>query len=130
MTLKEQITRTQKGMRAWHQERTIFETTNLMCKVMKEGGVSRSELANRMGTSKGYVTQLLDGTTNMTLRTVSDVFVALGREFHPGESPLDQPATFGASIESEAPEFPVFSTLAIDITGTEEKEFAVSVSAG
>lgn len=118
MTLKDQITKTPKGMRAWHQERTIFETTNLMCKVMNESGITRSELANRMGTSKGHITQLLDGTANMTLRTVSDVFVALGREFHPRESAIDLPPTYEEFLEIETPKFSESNTLDFDVGGT------------
>lgn len=98
MTLKDKITRTPEGLRAWHQERTIFETTNMICRIMAENGVSRSELANKLDRSKGYITQLLDGTTNMTLRTVSDVFLALGREFHPAQSPLEQSQSYVAEF--------------------------------
>ncbi|WLD10858.1 helix-turn-helix transcriptional regulator [Planctellipticum variicoloris] len=47
--------------------------------------MTRSELADRLGKSKGHITQILDGTANLTLRTVSDVFFALGCEFHPSQ---------------------------------------------
>lgn len=89
MSLKEQITKNRAGLKIWHQERAILETTELVCEIMEEQNISRVELAKRMGVTKGFVTQLLDGTANMTLRTVSDVFVALGYEFHPTRSPLD-----------------------------------------
>jgi transcriptional regulator with XRE-family HTH domain len=89
MTLKEKLTQTPEGLRTWHQERTLFDTANVVCELMNETGVSRSELAERLGKSRGYITQLLDGRANMTLRTVSDVFVALGRQFHPAHSPLE-----------------------------------------
>jgi AraC-like DNA-binding protein len=67
----------------WHQERSILETTDLICNLMERDGVSRSELARRLKKTAGYVTQLLDGTANMTIRTISDVFFVLGYEFHP-----------------------------------------------
>jgi hypothetical protein len=89
MTIKSEVTSTPEGLRLWHQERSIFETTNLICELMDSLGVTRAELAKRLKCTKGYVTQLLDGSTNMTLRTVSDVFVALGRQFHPAESAID-----------------------------------------
>jgi transcriptional regulator with XRE-family HTH domain len=44
---------------------------------MKERGVSAAELARRMGTSKAYVSQLLDGG-NFTLLTMVKVAMALG----------------------------------------------------
>ena len=65
----------------WNQETAILDTTELICALMKEGGVSRSDLASRMGTTKGNITQILDGSRNMTIRTVSDVLTHLGHEF-------------------------------------------------
>ena len=47
-------------------------------RAMKAQRISRKELATRMGVSKGRVTQILCGTSNLTLRLVSDVFTALG----------------------------------------------------
>lgn len=88
MTLKDDILKRKDGLKTWQQERVIFETTNLMCELMDAEGVSRAALATRLGTSRSFVTQILDGTTNMTLRTVSDVFTALGHEFHPKSSPI------------------------------------------
>ncbi|MFY9826475.1 MAG: helix-turn-helix transcriptional regulator [Thermoanaerobaculia bacterium] len=44
---------------------------------MQEKGVSAAELARRMGTSKAYVSQLLDGG-NFTLLTMVKVAMALG----------------------------------------------------
>lgn len=64
-----------------NQERAILDTTELLCVLMKGAGVSRSELARRMGTTKGNVTQILDGSRNLTIRTVSDLMTQLGHEF-------------------------------------------------
>jgi hypothetical protein len=87
-TLSEQITSTREGERVWHQERAIFETTERICELMALNSVSRAELANRLQKSRGYITQLLDGTSNMTLRTLSDVYLALGRAYHSTDGPL------------------------------------------
>jgi transcriptional regulator with XRE-family HTH domain len=75
-------------MRLYQQERAILEVTELICQLMDEQEVSRSELARCLGTSKGYVTQFLDGRTNMTIRTISDVFTALNRALHFQEGSL------------------------------------------
>lgn len=88
-TLIERLTKTTDGMRLYQQERAIQELTDMACETMQEQDVSRSELARRLGTTKGYITQLLDGRTNMTVRTISDVFVALDRAVHFQEGPLD-----------------------------------------
>jgi len=78
-TFVEEVTSTKGGTRAFNQECAILELTELICRVMQETGVGRAELARRLGKTKGYVTQLLDGRANMTLRTIADVFTALGR---------------------------------------------------
>ena len=78
----DKLTRTKQGMRLYQQERAILDVTELICQLMDEEHVTRSVLAGRLGRSKGYVTQLLDGRANMTVRTISDVFVALGGALH------------------------------------------------
>ena len=93
--LRDRLTSTPEGLRTWHQERSIFETTEMICELMDEQCVNRAELARRLGTTKSYITKLLDGSVNMTLRTISDVFVVLGYEFHPRCSRLKEPAAIG-----------------------------------
>jgi len=93
MTLSDKITKSEEGMRVWQQERSIFEVTELICELMDDSGITRTELAGRLNKTKSHVSQLLDGESNMTIRTVSDVFSALGRAFHVFDGPLelDQP---------------------------------------
>ncbi len=69
-------------MRIFQQERAIQEVTELICQIMDEENVNRAQLARRLDKTKGYVTQLLDGRANMTVRTLSDVFLALDRLIH------------------------------------------------
>ncbi len=85
----DRLTETKDGKRLYQQEHTILNATELMCQLMQENNVSRSELAARLGKTKGYVTQLLDGRANMTIRTISDVFFALDRSIHFQDCPLD-----------------------------------------
>ena len=65
------------------EETLIVEATEEVCRVMEgedsEGGVTRKELADRLGRSKGFVTQLLSGERNLTLRTLADLAFALDR---------------------------------------------------
>jgi transcriptional regulator with XRE-family HTH domain len=85
-TLSERITATREGKKAWHQERTIFEVTERLCELLEQKGMTRTRFAKLMGTTKGYVSQLLDGECNMTLRTLSDAFLALDRSVHISDS--------------------------------------------
>jgi len=45
---------------------------------MEDLGVTKSELAKRLGKSKPRITQLLRGSSNMTIGTLSDIAVELG----------------------------------------------------
>lgn len=76
-SLVERVAGTKEGNRLYQQECAILDVTELVCGIMKEASVTRSELANRMGKTKGYVSQLLDGSANMTIRTIADIFTAL-----------------------------------------------------
>ncbi len=87
-TLTERLTKTPEGMRLYQQERAIQELTDLVCELMDEQDVSRSELAKRLGRTPPYITQLLDGRANMTVRTISDIFTALDRTLHFQEGSL------------------------------------------
>lgn len=64
--------------RLFMQEATILEATELICKTMQEKKIKRSQLAKRMNVSRGAVTHFLDGR-NMTLRTLSNIFCAMGK---------------------------------------------------
>jgi transcriptional regulator with XRE-family HTH domain len=75
-------------MRLYQQERAIYEVTELIESVINEEGIGRAQLAKILGKSKGWVTQLLDGEANKTIRTVADVLAALDRELHFRASPI------------------------------------------
>lgn len=59
------------------QERLILEATEVISRCMQERGVSKAELARRVGRSRAYLTQVLSGSRNMTLRTLADLAHAL-----------------------------------------------------
>jgi len=48
---------------------------------MEERGLDRSDLAKLLGRTKGWVTQLLDGEKNKTIRTVAHAFAVMGAQF-------------------------------------------------
>ena len=66
-------------MRLFQQERLISEITELMCQTMKDQGVSRTQLAEQLHKTKGRISQILNSGTNLTLRTVADIFTLLGK---------------------------------------------------
>ena len=49
----------------------------MICELLAREKLSRQQLADRLGKSKGFVSQLLNGERNMTLRTLADLAHAL-----------------------------------------------------
>jgi transcriptional regulator with XRE-family HTH domain len=87
-SLTKQITATKEGMRLWQRERVIVDITERICELMQQAGVTRAGLAVALGKSRSHVTQILSGRSNLTLGTISDVYLALNRQFEPGDGPI------------------------------------------
>jgi transcriptional regulator with XRE-family HTH domain len=66
------------------QEELILDATELISKIMKDNGITKAELADRLGKSKAFVTQCLCGHQNLTLRTLADIFTVLGYQAYFG----------------------------------------------
>jgi transcriptional regulator with XRE-family HTH domain len=60
------------------QEELILEVTETICELLENEKVSRKGLADRLGKTKGFISQLLNGGRNLTLRTVADILHVLG----------------------------------------------------
>ena len=56
----------------------IMEVTETLCELLEKEKISRKELADRLGKTKGFISQLLNGGRNLTLRTVADILHVLG----------------------------------------------------
>jgi transcriptional regulator with XRE-family HTH domain len=78
-TVLQQFVANPEGMRLFQQEQLAVEIADLICKTMRKQHVTQSELAQRLQKSKGRVSQILSGDSNLTLRTVADVFTALDK---------------------------------------------------
>ncbi len=66
-------------MRDFQREHLATEITEVISHMMDDQGVSRAELASRLGKSRAYVTKMLRYGSNLTVHTIADVFTALGR---------------------------------------------------
>jgi len=77
----ERFTESPSRRRLLEQESLILEATEVLSDLMARGNITKAELAQRLGRSKPYVTQVLNGTANLTLRTVADLGWALGYRF-------------------------------------------------
>jgi hypothetical protein len=87
-TSYEELTDTAEDMRLYQQERAIEYVTAMICSVMTAQGVTRAELAKRLGKVPGWVTQVLDGEKNKTIRTLSDLLWALGESLEFSHRPI------------------------------------------
>lgn len=59
------------------QEELILEVTETLTHALETAGVTRAELARRLGRSPGFVSQVFGGGRNLTLRTIADIASAL-----------------------------------------------------
>jgi transcriptional regulator with XRE-family HTH domain len=65
---------------AYWVERAELEFTEELERRMEREGVSRAELARRIGCSPAYITKILRGSTNFTLESMARIAFALGCE--------------------------------------------------
>jgi transcriptional regulator with XRE-family HTH domain len=61
-------------------ETLMLEATGVVAGLMAEQGVTKADLARRLNKSRAWITQLLSGKANMTIRTLAEVVHALGAE--------------------------------------------------
>jgi transcriptional regulator with XRE-family HTH domain len=63
--------------RLLREEELIRQANEMIYATMKRRGVTKAELAKRMGKTPAYVTQILAENRNLTLRTIADIALAL-----------------------------------------------------
>lgn len=85
-----------ENRRLLRQEDLILEMTELLSAAMEDERITKSELAKRLGKTKGFVTQVLSGNRNLTLRTIADIADALGFRVRVGRESLPSAATFSS----------------------------------
>jgi transcriptional regulator with XRE-family HTH domain len=80
---------TKQGRKLYNREELILEVTEAIYKAMQEKNVSKSELAEIAGVTKGNITQLLSGDHNMRLTTIADILFALDCKLVVNVTPID-----------------------------------------
>lgn len=80
-TFKELFAEARKGDRFW-VEGAILEFTADIERLMDQQGITKTELAARLGTSQAYVTKVLRGTANFTMETMVKLSRAVGGTCH------------------------------------------------
>lgn len=70
-------------------ETLVAEAAEVIAKLMAEQNVSKADLARRLNKSRAWVTQLLSGKANMTVRTLAEVVATLDAEVKLRAQPTD-----------------------------------------
>ncbi len=78
-----------KDSAQYDQEVLRSDITDQIACLMDVQGISKSELARRLKTSKAYVTKILQGNANFTLDTLVQISRALGCKYVGRIVPLD-----------------------------------------
>jgi len=80
MTLEDKFLSQPQLSRIYFQEKFIMSITDAICQALSDKGISRLELAERLGKDSKYIDQFLDGATEMPIREVADFFFAIDTE--------------------------------------------------
>ena len=100
--LKPSIPEGAEAKKVYYEEVLILDVTQEIYRLMEEAGVSKADLARTLGVSKSNITQQLRGSTNMSLRRVADVLLALGAQLEVKAVPLAAVKAEDAVPEKEA----------------------------
>jgi len=83
----EQLFKAAEQRPEYWEEGALLDFTEALYAAMEDQGVTRTELARRLGTSQAYITRVLSGNANFTLRTMSKLAFALGMQLDVALSP-------------------------------------------
>ena len=56
----------------------IMDVTESICEILERENIERRILAEKMNKTKGYISQILNGSRNMTLGTLAEIARVLG----------------------------------------------------
>lgn len=68
------------SLRGYAEDRAVSLLTRAVLDAIESAGLSRADVARALGTTKSYVSQVLNGSTNMTLKTLGALLWASGRQ--------------------------------------------------
>ena len=75
--LNDWLNESEENKKLYAEESLILEVSEMIWDELKKRELSKADLASATGTSKSHISQLLNGSRNMTLRTLADIAFAL-----------------------------------------------------
>lgn len=97
------VLRNPQARRAFEEEYLFGEATDTVEALLESLGITRSELARRLGVTRGRVSQILSGGENLTLRTLGALGWALGIRFELAPTPMADRQGTPAAQDPPAP---------------------------
>jgi DNA-binding phage protein len=88
-TQYEELMESPEFRRLYAIEGLVTEASEFIAQLMQHQKVTKAELARRLGKSRAYVTQMLSGKANLTIRTLAEVAYALGAQVKLQAVPLE-----------------------------------------
>lgn len=73
-----------EDVRSIHEENlaqvsTLIDISNLINEAIEDKGINQTELAKKLGVTRGYVSRLLSGNENLSVKNVTKVLYILGK---------------------------------------------------
>lgn len=97
-------------------EKVLFNVAEQACKLVEGQGISRSELAQRLAVTPAYITKLLNGNPNLTIKSLLRLSDVLGQTLEIRFTPKLEVAH--STTASCAPGFSIPPVLEYAVTGT------------
>ncbi|MCC5855146.1 MAG: helix-turn-helix transcriptional regulator [Idiomarina sp.] len=63
------------------EEGALYEVSEKLHIALKESNLTRKELADKLGKSPAYITRVLKGNHNLTVKTLASILFVLGKNF-------------------------------------------------
>jgi transcriptional regulator with XRE-family HTH domain len=104
MIPKEKLIRTPE----YHLEKIQNELFRRMNHYMQKENLNRTQLAGRLGVTKGYISQVMNGNFNFTLKKMIELSLAIGAVPTVNFSDLEPVISSQSSVSST--QYPVSST--------------------
>lgn len=83
-------------------EGVVTDAADLVSRLMEQQGVTKADLSRKLGKSRAWVTQLLSGKANMTIRTFAEVTHVLGAHVRLAAETQQSKQTSAASVKRGA----------------------------
>lgn len=92
---------TDDALRESERERLALWTLDAIAELMQEAGISKADIARKLGTSRSHVTQVFAGSRNPTLSTIADLAWACGKRAIVKFEPMKPTAFISQPIVSQ-----------------------------